>query len=596
MKVNIFLRAENLTSASGWRKKAPNTFAVVSLVTGVGSVLGIKRRRLCITEIVPHTVSPEWATIPVIDHRPRSEERVAIDIFQIKNENETITSKEYHEKGYHGNEHRGAPTDFKDAKHITGVVVSVDEVLQKPNATVIDTISGSSGGKVIVHMEVSKDPQDDSQLVFQMRGAYFPNLRKNFMEKSNFFFEILCKYHGQTEEQWNLVYRSDKEQSQNPIWETGVVDLATMCNQDLNRELLFRVIDLDGLHRRNELGCFQTNVHGLMAAVSNEGNCDTSKAFTLSKGNDERIGKIIVLLANVKTPGRSTDFSRSLDSPVIIAPVGPIEVLPLPMATVVDAISVVSIANADASYQAYKRNCSLDLCIAIDFTTGNGEFTSPSSAHYRTNDGKYNNYEWTMKVLGECFEGLSKTKEFPLWGFGGCFGEETYPIFQCGSSPKADGVSGLLTFYSESFTTGVKMGNPSCKMDNIFLAAAHYAKKQLDEAKRRNSLSYTLLTVLTVDGSSNLMAAKSKLVSVADAPLSILIVRIPTPKPSSAFPLDSEKIKAFLSGQNCRNFCSGMDGKHFIATRDSQKLSAKICEVLEEQMPKYFQSQGVAPL
>ena len=51
MKVQILLKAEHLPSPKGWIRKNPNTFAVVSTVSEVGTIMGIKRRRVGMTEV-----------------------------------------------------------------------------------------------------------------------------------------------------------------------------------------------------------------------------------------------------------------------------------------------------------------------------------------------------------------------------------------------------------------------------------------------------------------------------------------------------------------------------------------------------------------
>jgi hypothetical protein len=52
MKVQVLLRAENLPSPPGViLRKNPNAVAVISMVSDFGSVMGIKRRRVGMTEM-----------------------------------------------------------------------------------------------------------------------------------------------------------------------------------------------------------------------------------------------------------------------------------------------------------------------------------------------------------------------------------------------------------------------------------------------------------------------------------------------------------------------------------------------------------------
>jgi hypothetical protein len=52
MRVQILLKAENLPAPKvRFGKKIPNAFAIVSNVSDVGSVMGIKRHRVGVTEV-----------------------------------------------------------------------------------------------------------------------------------------------------------------------------------------------------------------------------------------------------------------------------------------------------------------------------------------------------------------------------------------------------------------------------------------------------------------------------------------------------------------------------------------------------------------
>mmetsp|Transcript_1741 Transcript_1741/g.2115 ORF Transcript_1741/g.2115 Transcript_1741/m.2115 type:complete len:599 (+) Transcript_1741:129-1925(+) len=597
MKILLFLRAENLPS--GWRIKSPNSFAVISLVTGIGSVLGIKRRRFCITEIIPSTPSPEWITIPLVDHDAASGERIAIDIFQTKEEQHNAHTKEVHEKGYQGSEHRGAPNFSVHAQQVAGIVVSIDEILQDPNWTFIDPIRGYNGGKVIVHIEPEKGLVDSSHICFQLCGVSLCAKKKTFLdraEQTDFIFEILCKFEGQTEEQWRLVYRSiKKKKSFKILWDTDSVSITTLCNQDLNRDLLIRIVEIDGTYRRNVLGWFHTNAHSMLASVCHdEKYSENFKPFLVSKDDGKSLGQIIVTQAFIKKSCHSSDQSRSfpLSSDQIVASCGPIQILPPPTS---HAVPTTIPPFKTSSFKAYKRNCSIDLCIAVDFTIGNADFTSPDSPHYQSRSGELNNYEWTIKIVGESLQGLSKTQEFPIWGFGGCFDNKTVPIFQCGFLPKAKGTEGLLASYAQTFKTGVKPGNCNCGLDSIIMAAAHHAEKELDAARHCQSLSYTLLVILTVyDGSKIKLEKKKKIASIASAPISILTLKIPIPCVSTVLSIDKE-LKTYSSNNNCRNFCSYIDGTNIITERKSSQLSTKIHNLIEDQMPFYFESNGIFP-
>jgi hypothetical protein len=375
-----------------------------------------------------------------------------------------------------------------------------------------------------------------------------------------------------------------------PFWGTMDIGLTTLCNNDCSRDLLIRVVDLDGLGCRHVLGSFETTVHGLMGAVSTNGNCDTSKAFSLTKDSgSKRLGQMIVIEASLRTVGRLVDY----EIPAVCAePItSPLQVLQLPyIPRAVQILPVpTQLERSTTSFRDYSRSCSVDLCVAIDFTQGNGDnYQSKDCAHYQK-EGCLNDYEWILGVVGETLRDLNASHSYPVWGLGGCYDGKTYPIFQCGSSPKVSGVTGLLKAYSETFQTGITLGN-KCKLDNVLLAAAHYAKKQLDEAKGRNALSYTFLTVLTTD-STSMLEAKEKLVSIQEAPMSILFVQIPRAVRQSSS-LNREKLEVYMSSRNCRPFTSCIE----CFSRDApEELAQMILIVLQDQMPGYFINRGLPP-
>jgi len=468
------------------------------------------------------------------------------------------------------------------------------------------------------------DDDDDTCLRFQVRGYAFPSMRRNFMERPDYYYELFRKTTAPVQQQqqqndvdggvvvvvvekesWRLVYRSACEKGMlNPMWAEDQLSVAALCNHDLNRDLLIQVIDMDGKGGRHLLGSMETNVHGLMGAVVTDGgNCDTTKAFSLlCKKGEKKMGQIIVLQAAVHTSGSSVPFMEdAIAVPVMAEPImdgsGSLEIMAPPIMAVEVLPAPTVRALGTSSFQDYASVCGIDLCMAVDFTDTNGKSGSSSSAHARTN-GRLNDYEWSMSVVGETLRDLNTLHEYPIWGFGGCFQNDTHkthPIFQCGSSPKANGTKGLLEAYATTFKTGLTPGKQR-KFDNILMAAAHHAKKQLEEARRTNQrLSYTLLTVLTVGSDSDILGAKDKLVAIQGAPLSVLFLRIPPSSSRSKSEWSADtfgKLQMYTSNRNCRRFYTCLDDCS-VSNREANKLSSKVMQVLQEQMPVYFRSQGM---
>lgn len=108
-----------------------------------------------------------------------------------------------------------------------------------------------------------------------------------------------------------------------------------------------------------------------------------------------------------------------------------------------------------------------------NFTTGDPRV--PGTLHYRSEDS-LNDYETSIKAIGDTIEVFSKSKEFTVWGFGAKFSGTVRHIFQCGASPTVIGVNGMLEAYRGVFQSDLTMSSPT-KLVNVIQAAAVRARK-----------------------------------------------------------------------------------------------------------------------
>lgn len=306
------------------------------------------------------------------------------------------------------------------------------------------------------------------------------------------------------------------------------------------------------------------------------------------------MGCIIVLSASVISPGNfQQDASLRMESyntvttgvrstiPIQATPVSRVEMLPPPCSTVVS-----SVGSSITTFQDYKRHCQINWCVAIDFTESNGDPRLSDSAHYRT-PGRLNDYEWTIKVIGETLRGWSLSRDYPVWGFGGCFNGQTQPIFQCGQTPKAKDVDGVLQAYTFSLSSGITLGKRNCSLQKVIQAAAHFSQKQLEFTNSNLGLpSYTVLTILMVGSESDVLAVRDTITSSRDAPLSILILNMPR-----GGILENMKWKMYLhsiSDASTSNCTLSVDSTHFIAQRDAKSLSNTVLQMLQQQLPSFM--------
>ena len=525
----------------------------------------------------------------------KTDQRIAVDIFHT-HDTRTHEFKAHakHDPRYQEDEHRGLPLP-KGAEPVTSMIFSMAQVLyETPDWTLAQKIPGTAAGKIILHVETSKDQnnEDDSSFFFHLRGFSFPSIRRNFLDRPDFYYEIFRQF----QDSWRLVYRSPVEKgSLSPLWSEDHIPVERLCNHDLNRELLIRVSDMEG-NVPKYLGSFQTTAHGLMGAVTTNGNCDTTKSFAVMNG-DKKMGCMIVLKASAVLPTAFAEDAACRMEPTAIAEliVDPYDIVPA-VVEILPPPGGRSVAS-QPTFSDYARHCPIDWCLAIDFTEANGDVRLSNSAHHRSTDGRLNDYEWTMSVLGETLRDWNPVQEYPVWGFGGSFHGRTHSIFQCGSAPQARGVQGLLQAYATMFATGMTLGT-SCSLEQVLQAAAHHAQKQLEHSRmqRGGSLSYTVLSILMVGSERDVLSVKEKILSLRDAPLSIVIINMPR-----GGRLDDSKLRAYLEsnrsgGGQFNNNCTVLaDGARVVSQRDAKTLSRLLLNVLQEQVPAYFHSHGIAP-
>lgn len=169
-----------------------------------------------------------------------------------------------------------------------------------------------------------------------------------------------------------LVYRSNvAKASLNPYWNEDVVPLTTLCNGKMDREIQISVWDTPA---RVLLGCTTTCINGLMDAVNERGNAE--KALDLLRpshnplSTTQQQGKLVVLHASVESNNTSGSFHSSRTS---TAPIRQESLSNLPQAVAVEILGPPQNVTFD-DYMSSTEQCSLELCVAIDFTRANGAY------------------------------------------------------------------------------------------------------------------------------------------------------------------------------------------------------------------------------
>ena len=174
------------------------------------------------------------------------------------------------------------------------------------------------------------------------------------------------------------------------------------------------------------------------------------------------------------------------------------------------------------SFQDYiNGGVELDMIVAIDFTSSNGDPRHPESLHYQT-PNSLNDYQEVISTVGNAIASYSISKQFPVLGFGAKFGGIVRHIFQCGPTSDVHGIDGILQAYQSVFQTDIIMSGPTV-LDQVIQAAAMRAKK-LCQAQADSQ--YCILLILTDGIVTDLSGTKRKLEVYSHLPLSVIIIGV----------------------------------------------------------------------
>jgi Copine len=170
------------------------------------------------------------------------------------------------------------------------------------------------------------------------------------------------------------------------------------------------------------------------------------------------------------------------------------------------------------------QRCQLDFCVAIDFTSSNGNPALESSLHYRLSNA-FNDYEETITSIGTVLSRYGENNEYSVWGFGAKFpssGNDVQHIFLCGKSSTVHNVEGILTAYRSVFEEDFCLSGPTV-FDRVIQAAAVRAKKA-HETMSTDNLRYTVLLIVTDGITDTIDETRRKLAAYSSLPLSVIFV------------------------------------------------------------------------
>lgn len=204
--------------------------------------------------------------------------------------------------------------------------------------------------------------------------------------------------------------------------------------------------------------------------------------------------------------------------------------------TMLAAVELPSLAPT-TSFQEFMKSgyCTLDLSVAIDYTSSNGDPRCPGTLHDQSSDN-LNDYQETIVAIGDLL--MPYSESVSVYGFGAKYGGTTRHIFCCGdasTTPNENanaGVDDILQAYKSVFASDLIMSGPTM-YDQVLQAAAVRAKNcQSQQHQSQASLSssasrsfrYCILLIITDGLSQDMDEIKRKLQVYSSVPLSVVIV------------------------------------------------------------------------
>lgn len=321
------------------------------------------------------------------------------------------------------------------------------------------------------------------------------------------------------------MYRSSPvDNSLNPVWDIGEVDLASICNGDYDRPLRLAVL----VHRKKGknllVGQCETTLRMILNTESNMNSTEEEKeastdGFPLQRSlsKAKEVGRLQVRLAQVMDLVNDTERSVPFDIHMSMANLPPQTVDPY----AVDIASLPTPIAAPASFQEYVQGgWKLDFCVAIDFTSSNGDPRIPGTLHDQS-PISLNDFEETIVSIGNAVAPYTQELPSTVWGFGCKFGGVVRHLFQCGSSTEVHGVDGILEAYKSVFESDLTMSGPTL-FDSVIQAAAVRARKH----RQTNTQRYCILLIITDGISQEMEETKRKLSVYGSVPLSVIFVGV----------------------------------------------------------------------
>ena len=378
-------------------------------------------------------------------------------------------------------------------------------------------------------------------------NVILPHQKRRMSNESSLVLQISQRT---PQHSWVVVHRSEQDH-----WKEW-----TLRGVEMDTQLQLALV-----HRHREtVGLCETTVDFLLHGNSPLEEVDASvvesvQRFLWLQRNETKLKQVGQLLVH-RAEWVTDDDAPLRDDPILIPPP------PSP--------------THEAKFQHYivEKGCVLNLSMALDFTSSNGDPRQSTSLHYLADQDALNEYQETMTIVGEALEEyLEDDDGINLLGFGAKFDGVVRHLFHCGS---AKDVAGLRDVYRATFDGGICLSGPTVFTQVLQWAAVHARKRhqQMNEVGSSN-LTYDLLLIVTDGCMDDVEETKRKLGVYSTMPLSIVFVGLGR----SDFTL-LHQLAEPLAG--CRSNVTVVEFRQH--QHDSQTLATLVLEQVTSQLCAYM--------
>jgi Copine len=353
--------------------------------------------------------------------------------------------------------------------------------------------------------------------------------------------QIQKRHPNATQQAWMTVYRSSPVyESTSPTFDQGEIDLGSLCNGNIDNPIRIGV----WCHKKRSkdilVGICETTVQsildgkralrGQLCMDKDQRDESVHHSFRLCRNmqKNKDVGRIDIMFAQLIESATQEPIDNLFDSITATNAARAennqekrhLHGIQEEDSCAFSAIAIPALMPPPISFQDLMKEYpfKLDLYVAIDFTSSNGDPRCPGTLHEQSYD-HLNDYEETILAVAGAM--IDHCNSVSVYGFGAKYGGTTRHIFECGGgvNVREDGVDAILRAYKNVFETDLIMSGPTV-FDQVLQAAAVHARN-LQSTHQRH---YTVLLVITDGQAQDMEETKRKLQVYSSVPLSVIFV------------------------------------------------------------------------